>query len=47
LATSGIGKIGFVDHDNVEISNIHRQIAHNELTVGKNKAQNLADQCKA
>lgn len=47
LATSGIGSIGLVDNDVIEISNIHRQIAHEEQNVGINKAQNLANKCKS
>jgi len=32
------GKLGLVDFDDVEISNLHRQIIHSEKTVGKSKA---------
>jgi molybdopterin/thiamine biosynthesis adenylyltransferase len=31
----------------IEISNIHRQIAHDIKSVGKSKAKNLADKCRA
>jgi len=46
LATSGFGKLGLVDHDTVDLSNLHRQIGHSEEAVGVNKAKNLASQCK-
>ena len=38
LAGMGIGEIGIIDNDNVQISNIHRQILFNETDVKKNKA---------
>lgn len=47
LSTSGVGCIGLVDNDSVEISNIHRQIAHEISHVGINKAKNLADKCRS
>jgi adenylyltransferase/sulfurtransferase len=39
LAAAGIGRIGIVDYDTVEICNLHRQIIHDTTTVGINKAQ--------
>ena len=39
LAGLGVGKIGIVDSDNVQISNIHRQILFNEKDIKKNKAK--------
>ncbi|ETZ21603.1 HesA/MoeB/ThiF family protein [Pedobacter sp. V48] len=38
LAAAGIGKIGVVDHDTVDESNLHRQILFNTSDIGKNKA---------
>ena len=38
LATSGVGQLGIVDFDNVEISNLHRQVIHRTDRVGQNKA---------
>ncbi len=37
LAASGVGTIGVVDDDVVEVSNLQRQIAHNEERVGMPK----------
>jgi len=39
LAAAGIGKIGVVDHDTVDESNLHRQILFNSADVGKSKAE--------
>jgi molybdopterin/thiamine biosynthesis adenylyltransferase/rhodanese-related sulfurtransferase len=37
LAAAGIGKIGIVDHDEVETSNLQRQIVHGSSVIGKAK----------
>ncbi len=37
LAAAGIGKIGIVDFDTVDYSNLHRQIIHKSRNVGKPK----------
>jgi len=42
LAAAGIGRIGLVDHDVVETSNLHRQVLYSESDVGKNKVETLA-----
>lgn len=46
LAAAGVGKIGIVDYDVVEISNLHRQIAHSEAKVDVHKAVSLAQTCQ-
>ena len=38
LAAAGIGKIGIVDFDVVDFSNLQRQIAHGTADVGRPKA---------
>ena len=38
LAASGIGKITICDFDNVDLSNLQRQIIHEEKSIGLNKA---------
>lgn len=37
LAAAGIGQIGIVDHDVVQVSNLHRQILYGEADVGHTK----------
>jgi adenylyltransferase/sulfurtransferase len=39
LAGAGIGIIGIVDGDNVDLSNLHRQIIHSTSNKGVNKAK--------
>jgi sulfur-carrier protein adenylyltransferase/sulfurtransferase len=38
LAAAGIGTIGIVDHDSVDLSNLQRQILYTEADLGRNKA---------
>jgi len=42
LAAAGVGRIGIVDKDIVELSNIHRQVIHTEASVGTHKADSAA-----
>src|ERR1700757_3954698 len=37
LAAAGIGRIGLVDEDVVELSNLQRQIAHGTADIGRPK----------
>ena len=37
LAAAGVGHITLVDHDEVELTNLQRQIMHTESSVGKSK----------
>jgi len=39
LARAGVGNISIVDHDTVELSNLHRQVLHSDSTLGLNKAE--------
>lgn len=39
LAAAGVGHITLVDADSVELSNLQRQIAHQQASLGQNKAQ--------
>ncbi len=43
LAAAGVGKIGIVDGDHVELSNLQRQIAHSMDDLGKNKALSIQE----
>lgn len=38
LTAAGVGNIGIVDHDVVDVSNLHRQILYHTADVGKPKA---------
>jgi len=38
LAAAGVGRIGIVDFDVIEKSNLHRQVLYSEKDVGKSKA---------
>ncbi|KAK0480267.1 hypothetical protein IW261DRAFT_122926 [Armillaria novae-zelandiae] len=42
LAAAGFGRIGIIDHDVVELSNLQRQILHNESTIDLPKAESAA-----
>lgn len=39
LANAGIGTIGFVDYDRVEVSNLNRQIMHSTSRIGMTKVE--------
>lgn len=38
IATAGVGFIGIIDFDTIEIHNLHRQILYTENEIGKEKA---------
>lgn len=46
LAAAGVGKIGVADNDDVELSNLHRQIIHVTSDLGKNKATSAEETIK-
>ncbi|MDA9090142.1 HesA/MoeB/ThiF family protein [Pelagibacteraceae bacterium] len=39
LANSGVGNIGLIDHDKIDLSNLNRQILFNTTDVGKYKVK--------
>ena len=39
LAAAGVGTIAMIDNDEVELSNLQRQIAHSVKTIGKSKVE--------
>jgi adenylyltransferase/sulfurtransferase len=47
LAAAGIGKLTLVDDDDVELSNLQRQIIHTEQDVGRAKVASAADSLTA
>ncbi|OVA20005.1 UBA/THIF-type NAD/FAD binding fold [Macleaya cordata] len=47
LAACGVGRLGIVDHDVVELNNLHRQIIHAEAYIGQSKVKSAAAACRA
>ncbi|MGP9781984.1 molybdopterin biosynthesis protein MoeB [Arthrobacter sp. MYb229] len=47
LVGAGVGTIGLVDDDVVELSNLHRQVAHTTANLGVAKTSSLAQAAKA
>lgn len=39
LAAAGVGQITLVDHDEVDLTNLQRQIMHTEAMIGKSKVE--------
>ena len=46
LAAAGIGTIGIVDYDWVDLSNLHRQIIHGHANIGRPKVDSVADRLR-
>lgn len=47
LAAAGVGRITLVDADHVELSNLQRQIAHQQASLGLNKARSAQQRLEA
>ncbi len=47
LAAAGVGTIGIIDSDSVEISNLQRQIAHFTLDIDLPKVESAAEKMRA
>ena len=47
LAAAGVGTIGLIDGDNVEVSNLQRQILHSTADIGKAKADSAGERLQA
>jgi adenylyltransferase/sulfurtransferase len=43
LAAAGVGKLGIVDFDTVDYSNLQRQILHTDADVGRSKAESAKE----
>ncbi len=46
LAVAGVGTIRIADHDTVELSNLNRQILHQDENIGEEKAGSASDKLK-
>jgi len=46
-AAAGVGRIGIVDFDVVELSNLQRQIIHSSESVGRSKLDSAADRIRS
>src|ERR1700730_3285562 len=46
LAAAGIGKLGLVDFDDVDLSNLQRQILHGTKDVGRKKLDSARDRLR-
>lgn len=47
LAAAGVGRIGLADGDEVELSNLHRQILHDTSAIGRGKTASARDRLEA
>ena len=43
LAAAGVGKLGIVDFDTVDITNLHRQLLHSTEDIGRPKVDSAED----
>ena len=46
LAAAGVGTIGIVDFDNVDLSNLQRQILHGTSDIGRSKLESARDRLR-
>jgi molybdopterin/thiamine biosynthesis adenylyltransferase len=47
LAAAGVGTLGLVDADQVDLSNLQRQVIHHTADVGRNKVESAANKLRA
>ncbi len=47
LAAAGVGRIGLVDHDRVDLTNLQRQILHDTDDIGRPKLQSARERLEA
>jgi adenylyltransferase/sulfurtransferase len=47
LAAAGVGKIGLMDGDKVDLTNLHRQVIHSSATIGELKVDSGAERLSA
>ena len=46
LAAAGVGKIGIIDDDKVDITNLQRQVIHSTASVGSQKVESAANRIR-
>ncbi|HEV2096681.1 MAG TPA: ThiF family adenylyltransferase, partial [Chthoniobacterales bacterium] len=46
LAAAGVGTLGLVDADRVDLSNLHRQVLHGSSDVGRSKLESARDRIR-
>lgn len=46
LAAAGVGRLGLIDPDTVDVSNLQRQILHGESWIGKSKLESAASRLR-
>src|SRR6266702_7947222 len=46
LAAAGVGKLGLVDFDKVDLSNLQRQILHGTKDIGRSKLESARDRLR-
>ena len=46
LAAAGVGTIGVMDDDRVDLSNLQRQVIHDENSIGRLKVESAADRIR-
>ncbi|HMU56278.1 MAG TPA: HesA/MoeB/ThiF family protein, partial [Nitrospira sp.] len=47
LAAAGVGTIGLIDHDVVDLSNLQRQVIHHTADIGRPKVLSAKDKIQA
>ncbi len=47
LAAAGVGRIGVIDGDRLEVTNLNRQVIHSAAAIGRWKAESAADTLRA
>jgi adenylyltransferase/sulfurtransferase len=47
LAAAGVGRIGLIDADTVEVHNLHRQILHSQADIGRPKTASGSERLRA